>query len=168
MGGNGCSAGQTALAVGGDVLKGVAIAAPVSGALAKAGAATESITTAARGMSELGGIMTSETNAAGGTLVTAAGKISQSDVAGAVNSAMYSGGDINILSGVHGLADGTMVPEASFFQADQAAFGNLPGVTVHDISSMSDSAISDIANGPGTTIGAFCDSGACLASYSTK
>jgi hypothetical protein len=118
---------------------------------------------AARGMSEFGGIMASETNAAGGTLVTFAGGINQADVAGAVNSAMYSGGDINILTGVHGLPDGTMIPDASFFQADQAAFGGLPGVSVQDISTMSDSQISNTVNGPGTTIGAFCNSSACLA-----
>jgi hypothetical protein len=75
---------------------------------------------------------------------------------------MYAGGDINILSGVHGLPDGTMIPDASFLQADQAAFGNLPGVTVQDISTMSDSQISNTVNGPGTTIGAFCNSSACL------
>ena len=104
----------------------------------------------------------------GGTLVTAVGKVSQSDFAGAVNSATYSGGDINILSGVHGAADGSRAADESLFLADQARFGDLPGVTVHDISTMSDSAISNVVNGPGTTIGAFCDSGACLAPYVAK
>ena len=41
MGGSGCSAGQTALAVGGDVLKGAAIAAPMAGALAGTGSAAD-------------------------------------------------------------------------------------------------------------------------------
>ncbi len=107
--------------------------------------------------------MSSETNAAGGTLVTASGGIGQSDVAPIVNSAMYTGEPINILSGVHGAADGTITPEPSFYHADQAAFGSLPGVTVHDVSAMSESQIRNIVNAPGTTIGAFCNSGACLA-----
>jgi RHS repeat-associated protein len=46
MGGNGCSAGKTALAVGGDLLKAAAIAAPVVGAVAGTGGAAASEATA--------------------------------------------------------------------------------------------------------------------------
>jgi RHS repeat-associated protein len=46
MGGNGCSPGKTALAVGGDLLKAAAIAAPAMGAVAGAGGAAASETTA--------------------------------------------------------------------------------------------------------------------------
>jgi RHS repeat-associated protein len=160
MGGSGCSAGGTALAVGGDVLKGAAIAGGLSAA---AGSLTGAATTdAVRGMSEFGGIMSAETNAAGGTVYTSVGGIGQSDVGAAVNSAMYSGGDINILSGVHGAADGTMTAAPEFFQSDLAKFGDLPGVTVHDMTTLTPAQVNGMVNGPGTTIGAFCNSGACL------
>ncbi len=118
---------------------------------------------ATRGMSSFGGIMSTQTNAAGGTVYTSVGPIGQDVVGTAVNNAMTAGpGEINILSGVHGYADGTTTAAPEFFQADQAAFGNLPGVTVHDMTTLSPAQVDNMVNGPGTTIGAFCDSGACL------
>src|SRR5262249_50134487 len=120
------------------------------------------LSTTSRGMSSFGGIMSAETNAAGGTVYTSVGGIGQSDVATAVNSAMYNGGEINILSGVHGAADGTMIPAPEFFQSDLAKFGDLPGVTVYDMTTLTPAQVNGMVNGPGTTIGAFCNSGACL------
>jgi hypothetical protein len=112
-----------------------------------------------------GGVLSSETNASGGTVWTAVGNIDQNDVAGAVNSGMYSG-DVDIVSGVHGYADGTTKVDLSLYEADVARFGNLPGVTVHNLPEMSPVEINNLLNGPGTTIGAFCNSGVCLAPYS--
>ena len=114
-------------------------------------------------MSEAGGIMSLETNAAGGTVWTSVGLIKQDVVAGAVNNAMTAGSsEINILSGVHGYADGTMKAASEFLTADQAAFGSLPGVTVHDMTTVGPAQLSNMVNGPGTTIGAFCNSAACF------
>jgi RHS repeat-associated protein len=116
-----------------------------------------------RGMSSFGGIMSAETNAAGGTVYTSVGKIGQDVVGTAVNDSMTAGAsEINILSGVHGYANGTMEAAPQFLQADQAAFGNLPGVTVYDTMTLNPAQVSNMVNGPGTTIGAFCDSGACI------
>ena len=65
----------------------------------------------------------------------------------------------------HGLADGSLVADPSFFADDVARFGDLPGVSVRDIMSMSPSEIQAVLEGPGTIIGGFCESGACLAPY---
>jgi RHS repeat-associated protein len=80
-----------------------------------------------RGTSRLGGIISSTTNSAGGTVVTATGRVVGSDFAGAVNSGMLRGGPVNILSGAHGEASGLMRAERAFFEADRAAFGGLEG-----------------------------------------
>jgi hypothetical protein len=104
-------------------------------------------------------------NTAGGTVVTATGRVVGSDFAGAVNSGMLRGGPVNILSGAHGEISGVMRAERAFFEADRAAFGNLPGVNVFDVTRMAPGEISGLLRGPGTTIGAFCDSGACLAPF---
>jgi hypothetical protein len=45
------------------------------------------------------------------------------------------------------------------------AFGELPGVTIHDVTSMSPEAISGVLQRPGTIIGGFCDSTACLGAF---
>jgi three-Cys-motif partner protein len=47
----------------------------------------------------------------------------------------------------------------------QAALGDLPGVTIHDVASMSPEAISGVLQRPGTIIGGFCDSTACLGAF---
>jgi hypothetical protein len=120
---------------------------------------------AVRGTSRLGGIITSTTNSAGGTVVTATGRVVGSDFAGAVNSGMLRGGPVNILSGAHGEASGLIRAERAFFEADRAAFGGLEGVNVFDITRMAPGEVSGLLRGPGTTIGAFCDSGACLAPF---
>jgi hypothetical protein len=39
----------------------------------------------------------------------------------------------------------------------------MPGVLVHDVMSMSPAEIRAVLEGPGTIIGGFCESGACLA-----
>ncbi len=131
----------------------------VVGGLAGSGSST------ARGLSESGGIFSSETNAAGGTVWTTVGKINQNDVGTMVNSAMTGGAsEINILTGVHVYADGTTEVEAQFFQADVAKFVDLDNVNVLDWDSVSSAQLQGMVNGPGTTIGAFCNSGACMAS----
>ena len=120
---------------------------------------------AARGTGQLGAVITSEANAAGGTVVTAAGRVLGSDFKGAVNSGLMRDGTVNILSGAHGDVSGAMSAERSFFNADRAMFGHLEGVHIFDITRMTPSQIGDMLRGPGTTIGAFCDSGACLAPF---
>ena len=65
--------------------------------------------------------MSSQTNAAGGTVWTSSGLIGQADVAAALNSAAYTGGDINVLSGVHGFADGTWEAVPGFFKGKRPA-----------------------------------------------
>jgi hypothetical protein len=128
--------------------------------LAFGGVAAEGVG-AARGLGQLGGVFTSTTNAAGGTVWTSEGLIVQSDFASLVNSGLYEG-EVNILTGVHGLADGTTIADYSLYEADVATFGEIPGVNIYNVPSMTPGQIGSVLNGPGTTIGGFCNSGACL------
>jgi hypothetical protein len=111
---------------------------------------------ASRGLSDLGGIFSSESNEAGGSVVTSVGDVAQKDFAPLVNGAMYRG-DVNIISGVHGLADGTTVVDASLYRDDVKAFGDLAGVFVHNFPDLTPAQITGLLNGEGTTIGGFCN-----------
>jgi hypothetical protein len=117
-----------------------------------------------RGLSPLGGIIEETgTNAAGGRVFTSTGAIAQNDFAGIVNAGVIRGEDVAILTGAHGLGDGSLTADSSLYTADVARFGDLPGVYVHDIMSMSPAEIRAVLQGSGTIIGGFCHSGACLA-----
>ena len=72
---------------------------------------------------------------------------------------------MNILSGIHGFADGTVEPDVGLLDADIAEFGGISGVTVHNITTMGEAAITNLLRGAGTTIGAFCNSGVCLGPF---
>jgi hypothetical protein len=77
-----------------------------------------------------------------------------------VNSGLYEG-EVNILTGVHDLADGTTIADYSLYDADVATFGRIRGVNIYNVPSMTSGEIGSVLNGPGTTIGTFCNSGAC-------
>lgn len=91
--------------------------------------------------------------------------INHPDFAGIVNNGLMRGDDVHILTGAHGLPNGTMVADASMYADDVARFGDLPGVTIHDVASLSPEAISGVLQRPGTIIGGFCDSTACLGTF---
>lgn len=55
--------------------------------------------------------------------------------------------------------------DLSLYEADVVRFGNLPGVNVYNFNELSPEELNGLLNGPGTTIGAFCNSGACLAPF---
>ena len=95
-------------------------------------------------------------------MYTSVGGISQNDVAPLVNGGLYKG-DVNILTGVHGALDGTWTSDASLVADDMMRFGTIPGVNVYNLEEMTSAEITALLNGPGTTIGAFCNSGVCLA-----
>lgn len=132
--------------------------APLLGSFARF-AATE-----ARGLSRFGGSFSSTFNSAGGEVWTSVGRISQNDFATYVNSGLYRG-NVSIISGVHGEASGATTAAYDLYEADLARFGNIPGVTVFNFPEMSPGQISGLLRGPGTTIGGFCNSGACLAPF---
>jgi hypothetical protein len=118
------------------------------------------------GLNSAGGLIEQTgTNAAGGRIFTSTGKITQRDFAGIVNSALYRGDDVHIFTGAHGLPNGSLVTDATLLADDVAAFGRVPGVQIHDLPSMSPAQVREILESPGTIIGGFCDSGACLAPF---
>jgi hypothetical protein len=120
----------------------------------------------ARGLSKLGGVFTSTTNEAGGTVWTSAGTITQNDFAGIVNSELMQGRNVNIISGVHGGVDGTILRiDSEMHLLDVDKFGQMPGVTVHNYPSLTSQQITDLLRGTDTTIGGFCNSGVCLAPH---
>lgn len=120
----------------------------------------------ARGVSKHGGIIEQTgTNAAGGRVFTSTGAIDQTDFAGIVNSGLLRGDDVHIFTGTHGLPDGSLVADAGLLAQDVRAFGSLPGVHIYDLPSMTPAEVQAVLNGPGTIIGGFCDSGACLAPF---
>jgi hypothetical protein len=115
--------------------------------------------------SEYGGTYSSKTNAAGGEVWTSVGRVNQYDVRDVVNET-YRGGNINILTGVHGSATGATAVEDGFLSADELEFYNgTPGIRIYNMPSMLDSDITRLLRGPDTTIGAFCNSEACLARF---
>jgi len=73
---------------------------------------------------------------------------------------------VHIFAGAHGLPNGSLVADATLLADDVRAFGRLPGVQIHDLPSMSAAQVREILESPGTIIGGFCDSGACLAPFS--
>src|SRR6266566_3994160 len=95
MGGNGCSAGKTALAVGGDLLKAAAIAAPAVGVVAGGGAATATdvaTTTVTHFTSDVGMEAISESGMLrAGTYVTTPGEIPAGAASGEVESLLEIG-----------------------------------------------------------------------------
>jgi hypothetical protein len=120
----------------------------------------------ARGLSDLGGVIEETgSNNAGGRIFTSTGGIAQKDFAGIVNSGLMRDEPVSILTGAHGLQNGSLVPDSSLLADDTRAFGSLPGVQIYDINSMSTAEVQAVLYGPGTIIGAFSDSGACLARY---
>jgi RHS repeat-associated protein len=131
-------------------------------------AAVEELETATRAVGPInkwGGFFSSDTNAAGGTVWTSDGTISQLDFQKMVTNASYNGDTINIISGVHGGPGGEIMPDFALFQDDLATFGHMPGVTVHDYTQMTPGMLMDVMNSPGTVIGGFCNSGSCLAPF---
>jgi len=114
-----------------------------------------------------GGIFESTTNGAGGEVWTSDGGIDQGDVNQIVQKSRYISpdGEINIISGVHGEPSGQTASAPGFYGSDVSRFGNTPGVNVYDFNRMSPNEIRGLLNGPGTTIGAFCNSGICLAGF---
>ena len=116
-----------------------------------------------RGLNKYGGSLDeTSSNAAGGRIFTSTGAIDQDDLTPIVQSAVMRDDEVHILSGVHGFADGTTEGHRAFFDEDVVAFGDLPGVSVYDIDSMSPAEVGAVMEKPGTIIGGFCESRACL------
>jgi hypothetical protein len=119
----------------------------------------------ARGVGVLGGVVSGTENAAGGLVVTSTGTVDGVDFASYVKLGLQRGGAVNILTGVHGEADGALSPALHFFEQDVAMYGSIEGVTVHNMTDLSADAIIEMLKGSGTTIGAFCNSGICLQAF---
>ena len=120
----------------------------------------------ARGLSRHGGVFSETITEGGASLWTSTGRISQNDFASLVNGGLYKGtGEVDILSGVHGLPDGRIVVDRSLFEADFNAFLDVPGVTVHNLPDLTPNQIIDLIRNPNTTIGGFCDSDIYLSPF---
>jgi len=112
--------------------------------------------------SEYGGTYSSKTNAAGGEVWTSVGRVNQYDVRDVVNET-YRGGNINILTGVHGSATGATAVEDGFLSADELEFYNgTPGIRIYNMPACSTRILLAFFAAQDTTIGAFCNSEACL------
>jgi hypothetical protein len=98
-------------------------------------------------------------------LYTSTGMISQNDFAPIVNSGMMRGDEVHIITGAHGFPNGSILPDAAMHAQDVARFGELEGVTIHNLPSMTPAEVQQVLRGPGTIIGGFCDSAACLAPF---
>lgn len=61
------------------------------------------------------------------------------------DSGVMRGDDVHILTGAHGFPDSSIVADAGLLADDVARFGGIPGVRVHDLTSMSPARI----RGPG-------------------
>ncbi len=120
-------------------------------------------TNSSRGLSDSGGVIEqSDRNAAGGRIFTSTGTIRQKDFTSIVNSGLMQGEHVTILTGGHGLPNGEIVADQSLFDDDRARFGSMPGVTVLDVTKMTNEERDLAMNRPGMIIGGFCNSRACL------
>ena len=72
------------------------------------------------------------------------------------------GKNVNIISGVHGSPDGSLILDLSMYIDDVKAFSRIPGVKVYNYSDLTPQQINTLLKGSDTTIGGFCNSGACL------
>lgn len=137
------------------------------GAIAGTLSARAATSAASRGLSRYGGSFTTTTNSAGGRVTTSTGTITQNDFASTVQSSVMRGEQVNILSGVHGEVSGLMRADISLYNMDVLKFGAQPGVNVFNMVELLQNPLQlrALLNGPGTTIGAFCESGACLRSF---
>ena len=121
---------------------------------------------AGRGLSDLGGVIEQTgTNAAGGRVFTSTGTIAQKDFQSIVQGGLMRGDEVHILTGAHGTARGGLIADAGMLADDIAEFGRMPGVHVHDVSSMTAAQIRAVMQRPGTIVGGFCNSGVCLAPH---
>lgn len=119
--------------------------------------------TAPRGRSELGGVVSSRTNSAGGEIYTADGLVSAKDFDGIVAGALqYGKGPVTVISGAHGFPSGAIQRDPRMLKTDTDNWGAM-GATILDVANPAlAGAITGALRGPGTTIGAFCFSGVCL------
>jgi hypothetical protein len=120
----------------------------------------------ARGFGLLGNF-SATTTSAGGTLWLSDGAIFPSTYSSIAQGALSYDGQLTILSGVHGFADGSTVVDFSLYLEDVATYGNYPGANIYNIAGWAQVQINALINnvGTGTIIGAFCFSGACLSGY---
>ena len=99
----------------------------------------------------------------GGDVHLSSGTVYRSDYASIVNASVMQGKKVEILSGVHGAPSGAMRADTQLLMEDIAAFGKLPGVTVHNTATLGESGTARVLNSsPGTVIGGFCDSIICI------
>jgi RHS repeat-associated protein len=113
-----------------------------------------------------GGYFTTSTNSAGGEVATSVGLIDERDFAQIVRDALARGDRVVLLTGAHG-DDVTriMTSHPQFFDDDLANWGTTAGVRVLNVMNLNPAQITGFLRGPGTTIGAFCHSGVCLAPF---
>lgn len=116
-----------------------------------------------RGLSSAKGKFTKTINEAGGKLYTSIGEISQNTFKPIVERSVAKGEKVDILSGVHGRPDGSRKAAKQFYNHDVHAFGDLPGVNVHNIERMTLQEINAmVTESQHTVIAAFCHSAKCL------
>jgi RHS repeat-associated protein len=83
-----------------------------------------------------GGFFYSTRNNVGGTVWQSQGLISQGDFKPIVEQALSQGQEVNVITGIHGGADGTIRAGPELLEEDLNEFGNSPGVNVFNYSDM--------------------------------
>jgi hypothetical protein len=93
------------------------------------------------------------------------GTIVQRQFAPIVDDALANGKLVNILTGVHGHADGLLEEELGFLDADVARWGSNPNANIQYIKALTGDQIRELLNSGDVTIGAFCNSAVCLSRF---
>jgi hypothetical protein len=92
-------------------------------------------------------------NSQGGNVYQSDGPITQDDFVDIVDG---SDNKVDILTGIHGDADGGISTDRSLFEQDSNLWNDNPNVEVHDVNGMTEDSVQEILNSDSDTVCAWC------------